>query len=208
MDCARARFLLYAHLDRDLSRLEAEALSRHLARCHPCAARGQSARGLANLLRSRLHPETAPPTLLRRLQAGPAAPLPRPRSPLWALAAAVGLLILPLAADVTVRRPSAPIASMGMVPSVGSVEPARVPDARRMTGVFVCFRCEARAESDLAPESHALHEPGFCAENGEAWRLMSRDSAAFGAASSGQTVTLEGVVFPQSGFLRAHRVGY
>jgi hypothetical protein len=37
---------------------------------------------------------------------------------------------------------------------------------------------------------------------------MSRDTAAFGAASNGQTVTLEGVVFPQSGFLRAHRVGY
>jgi hypothetical protein len=120
----------------------------------------------------------------------------------------VGLLILPLAADVTVRRPAAPIASMSMLPSASALEPVRAPNSRRMSGVFVCFRCEARAEAGLAPESHVLHEPGFCAENGEAWRLMSRDTAAFGAASNGQTVTLEGVVFPQSGFLRAHRVGY
>jgi hypothetical protein len=196
-------------MDRDLSRLEAEALSRHLARCTPCSARAESARGLASLLRFRLDRETAPQTLRRRLQLGPAAALPRPRSPLWALAAAVSLLILPLAADVTVRRPPAPLASMSMLPSMGAAEPVReAPRARRMSGVFVCFRCEARAEAGLPPESHALHEPGFCAENGEAWRLMSRDAKAFGATSNGQTVTLEGVVFPESGFMRAHRVGY
>ena len=60
MNCSKARFLLYAYLDRDLPRQDAEALQRHLASCGPCAARGQSARGLGKLLRTRLDYARAP----------------------------------------------------------------------------------------------------------------------------------------------------
>ena len=52
-----------------------------------------------------------------------------------------------------------------------------------------------------------MHELGFCADNGERWRLMTADRE-FASASVGQTVTVEGVAFPESGFLRASRVGY
>jgi hypothetical protein len=37
--------------------------------------------------------------------------------------------------------------------------------------------------------------------------MMTNDSA-FESASVGQAVTVEGVEFPESGFLRASRVGY
>ncbi|RPH38778.1 MAG: zf-HC2 domain-containing protein, partial [Planctomycetota bacterium] len=39
MNCARARFVIYAYLDREISSLEGEALSRHLGGCGACAAR-------------------------------------------------------------------------------------------------------------------------------------------------------------------------
>ena len=58
-----------------------------------------------------------------------------------------------------------------------------------------------------APRPEPSHDPGFCAENGEIWRLMTRDPH-FGEAPIGRTATLEGTAFPQSGFLRANRVGY
>jgi hypothetical protein len=73
-----------------------------------------------------------------------------------------------------------------------------------MTGTFVCLRCEAR--QNRGPEG-SIHELGFCADNGETWRIMTTDPALT-AASVGQTVTVEGVTFPESGFLRASRVGY
>ena len=52
-----------------------------------------------------------------------------------------------------------------------------------------------------------MHELGFCADNGEIWRLMTRD-ARYSDADLGRSATLEGTAFPQSGFLRASRVGY
>ena len=51
MNCPQARFLLYAHLDRELSRNDAKELARHLALCGPCAARADSARGLIGSMR-------------------------------------------------------------------------------------------------------------------------------------------------------------
>ena len=52
-----------------------------------------------------------------------------------------------------------------------------------------------------------VHELGFCADDGETFRVMTSD-ANFATASVGQAVTVEGVAFPESGFLRASRVGY
>jgi hypothetical protein len=37
---------------------------------------------------------------------------------------------------------------------------------------------------------------------------MTREPAGFGDAELGRAATLEGTAFPQSGFLRANRVGY
>ena len=76
-----------------------------------------------------------------------------------------------------------------------------------MSGTLVCLDCDARTEAGLCPLPHARHEDAFCADNGELWRLMSRDPG-FSQGSAGQTVTVEGVGFPRSGFLRASRVGY
>jgi hypothetical protein len=76
-----------------------------------------------------------------------------------------------------------------------------------LTGTLVCLQCENRHEAGLCPLPESQHEAGFCADNGEVWRLMARDPSAF-PSNVGQTVTVEGVAFPQSGFLRASRVGY
>ena len=86
MNCTQTRFLLYAHLDREVSSCEAEALSRHLAECGSCAARARSARGLANLLRSHMDRTPAPPGLVVRLRRGDPAQV-RPRLPAFAAAA-------------------------------------------------------------------------------------------------------------------------
>ncbi len=206
MDCASTRFLLYAYLDRDLSFCEADALSRHLAECAPCEARSRSARGLARLLHSRLDRTPAPARLRVRLQQG----LPRaarPRYPLYGTAAALLLLILPLVAD-SPGRSSAPASVL-----MSALEPAPLKPSsmklvsRRMSGTLICLQCEARLEAGLCPLPQTKHEPGLCADNGEVWRLMSPDPS-FTQASAGQTVTVEGIAFPQSGFLRASRVGY
>ena len=76
-----------------------------------------------------------------------------------------------------------------------------------MTGTFVCVQCEGRQDSGLCPIPENAHVPGFCADNGEIWRLMTRDPG-FREAPLGRAATLEGTAFPQSGFLRANRVGY
>src|SRR5512146_3569894 len=98
MNCVRARFLIYAYLDRELAHPEGEALSRHLADCRSCAARAASARGLAQLLHSRVDRTPAPPRLLARLHAAP-EPAVKPRYPVFATAAALLLMILPLVSD-------------------------------------------------------------------------------------------------------------
>lgn len=205
MNCAKARFLLYAYLDRDVSSPEAEALARHIAACSSCQARSRAARGLAKLLHSRMDRTPAPARLRVRLQQGP--PVPQ-RLPLLGFAAVVLFLIVPLSADQTPRPGAArsfaaasavsPMASLAAMPLV----------SRKMTGTLVCLTCEARIEAGLCPLPEQHHQAGLCADNGEVWRLMSRDSSSFAQASAGQTVTVEGIAFPESGFLRASRVGY
>lgn len=233
MNCAQARFLLYAYLDRDVSGLEADLLSRHLAECGGCSERARSARGLARVLRSRVERAPAPSRLRRRLHQGDVQA--RFRYPLAATAAVVLLLMVPLVADVS-TRPSAlsaadpadgttppgmrmrmgasrslPVAAtMSSLP--GGRTAAPVPAgmelvSRQMTGVLVCLECESRLEAGLCPLPESHHEAAFCADNGEVWRLMPRDPG-FTQRSAGQTLTVEGVGFPQSGFLRASRVGY
>jgi Putative zinc-finger len=206
MNCARARFLIYAYLDRELSPLEAENLSRHVGECGSCAARAASARGLARLLHSRLDRTPAPPRLRARLHGVPFEPVLRPRYPVIATAAALLVMLLPLVSDTAPR--SASMATAGLVaPATMAPGPRLV--SRRLTGTFVCLECEARSEVGLCPLSHAEHQTGFCAENGELWRLMSLDRGADSVqASLGRTVTVEGVAFPESGFMRVSRVGY
>ena len=204
MNCTKARFLLYAHLDREISSSEAEALSQHLSECGSCRVRARSARSLATLLRSRLDRAPAPARLVVRLKAG-APPEVRPRFPAFALAASLLLIILPVVADGPGTRPSlAPAIALS-----SAVSSAVKPDSQRvqLTGTLVCLQCETRHEAGLCPLPESQHEPGFCADNGEVWRLMSRDPA-FAQSGGGQTVTVEGVGFPRSGFLRASRVGY
>ena len=76
-----------------------------------------------------------------------------------------------------------------------------------LTGTLVCLQCDTRHEAGLCPLPETDHEPGFCADDGQVWRLMARDPS-FTQATLGQTVTVEGIEFPRSGFLRASRVGY
>jgi hypothetical protein len=207
MNCREARFLLYAHMDRELSRCDADALSRHLTSCAPCATRAESARGLARVLRSRLDRAPAPARLRSRLHSALTSNEPlRPRASSYFVAAAVLLMIVPLVADTPSHRTASA--------STGEVEKAAVSEtgrftlvSKRLTGTFVCVQCEGRQESGLCPIPEPSHVPGFCAENGEIWRLMTRDPY-FGDAPIGRTATLEGTAFPQSGFLRANRVGY
>jgi hypothetical protein len=134
-----------------------------------------------------------------------AAPVVPPRYPAFAAAAAILLMILPLVADESVRGVRSP-ASPVILASAQSSPSAQLV-SRRMTGTLVCLTCEARHEAGLCPLPDKHHEPALCAEDGQVWRLMARDPA-FAQANVGQTVTVEGVTFPQSGFLRASRVGY
>src|SRR5215831_908684 len=208
MDCAKARFLLYAYLDRDLSAPEADALSRHLSACPPCQARSRSARGLAQILRSRVDRAIAPHRLRLRLQQGEAAAV-RPRIPVFALAAVILVMILPLIADESGHSMGgavSPVALLSIADQPGSSVSAQ-PVSRRVTGTLVCLTCEEREEAGLCPLPHKSHEPAVCADDGQVWRLMSRDPS-FAQQASGQTVTIEGIAFPRSGFLRASRVGY
>jgi len=203
MNCARARFLLYAYLDRELPSAEGGALDRHVAFCAPCAARARSARGLSGLLHSRLRYDRAPQALLDRLRSGRLEPRMRMRYAPLGLAASILLLILPLVADQAPRG-----AVFSMVAPVAVAAPRGIlPVSRQMSGTFVCLQCEGRHEKETCPLTEPVHELGFCADNGETFRVMTTD-AAFASASVGQAVTVEGVAFPESGFLRASRVGY
>lgn len=207
MNCREARFLLYAYMDRELARLDAEALARHLGVCSPCASRAESARGLARILRSRLDRAPAPARLRSRLHNSIISNEPlRPRASSYFVAAAVLLMIVPLVADTPSSR-TASASSARPETAVASDAGRFTLVSKRMTGTFVCVQCEGRQESGLCPIPEPSHVPGFCAENGEIWRLMTRDPR-FGEAPIGRTATLEGTAFPQSGFLRANRVGY
>ncbi len=204
MNCSQARFLVYAYLGRDLPRQDAEALQRHLAACGPCAARGQSARGLGKLLRTRLDYARAPIDLRERLNARLTARVKPTYAPLG-IAASILLLILPLVSDQ--RGPRGAAMSLATV-AISAPGTRIVPVSRRMTGTFVCLQCEAGHTDAACPfEEKPVHELGFCADNGERWRLMTTDRE-FASASVGQTVTVEGVAFPESGFLQTSRVGY
>lgn len=206
MNCRKARFLLYAHLDRELSRTDADELSRHLSTCSPCAARAESARGLAKVLRSRMDRSPAPARLRSRLQNVAFLPEPtRPRSSSYLFAAALALLVVPLVTDDRVPAARAAAPEQLTVSAAGVAPLALV--SKRLTGTFVCVKCETRQEAGLCPIPDHKHVPGFCADNGEIWRLMTRESG-FGEATLGRTATLEGTAFPESGFLRANRVGY
>ena len=205
MDCPKARFLLYAYLDRELSGCEAEALARHLAECPSCEVRSRSARSLAQVLKSRLDRTTAPRRLRMRLQQS-AAPAVAPRSPAFAIAAAILVLLLPLVADQSARSVGNGVSPVALFPAIPSSAQAALT-TRRVTGTLVCLKCEARHEAGLCPLPEKEHEPALCADDGEVWRLMYRDPSVAQSAA-GQTVTVEGIAFPQSVFLRASRVGY
>ncbi len=135
----------------------------------------------------------------------------RPRFPALAVAAVLLVIILPVVADGPGARPTlAPaIALSSAVPDSPLPASSTRADSQRvlLTGTLVCLQCETRHEAGLCPLPESHHDPGFCADNGEVWRLMFRDPA-IAQASVGQTVTIEGVGFPRSGFLRASRVGY
>jgi len=206
MNCPQARFLLYAHMDRELTRCDAEALTRHLGVCAPCAIRAESARGLAKVLRSHLDRAPAPARLRSRLHSSITNQPMRPRVSSYLFATAVVLMIVPLVADT----PSSRTASASAASPASALASETTPFSlvsKRMTGTFVCVQCEGRQESGLCPIAEPAHVPGFCADNGEIWRLMTRDPG-FGEAPIGRTATLEGTAFPQSGFMRANRVGY
>ncbi len=205
MHCREARFLLYAHMDRELTRCDAEALSRHLAVCAPCATRADSARSLGKVLRSHLDRAPAPARLRSRLHSSLTSNQPmRPRA--YFVAAAVVLMIVPLVASTPSSRTASASAASPASALASETNPFSLV-SKRMTGTFVCIQCEGRQETGLCPIPEPSHVPGFCAENGEIWRLMSRHPD-FGDAPIGRTATLEGTAFPQSGYLRANRVGY
>jgi len=203
MDCVKARFLLYAYLDRELSPGEADALAKHLGECWRCETRAQAARELARVLRSRLDRATVPHRLRLRLQQV-TEPVVRPRYPAFAMTAVILLMILPVVTDESLRGGHG-LSRASLGPAGPSVKSSPLV-SRRVTGTLVCLHCEARHEAGLCPLPEAPHEPALCADDGEVWRLMARDPSY--APAAGQTVTVEGIAFPQSGFLRASRVGY
>jgi hypothetical protein len=134
----------------------------------------------------------------------------RPRTTSYFLAAAMTLLIVPLVADGPAPRRDAGEPDHFSEASHREGANEETPVAfvsKRVSGTFVCVRCEGRAEAGFSPVGERVHVPGFCAENGEIWRLMTRDPH-FGDSDLGRSATLEGTAFPQSGFLRANRVGY
>jgi len=198
MNCAHARFLLYAYADREMTSAEEAALERHIAHCAPCALRAHSARGLARVLRSRLNRAPVPNRLRLRIYNGahPSAPS---RTALAGLAGAILLLIVPLVADGVSGRPAA------IPQSESAVELALV--SRQMTGTLVCLECESRREAGFCETPEHVHETAFCSQDGQVWRLLNPPSG-FAQRSLGRTMTVEGVAFPQSGFLRASRAGY
>jgi hypothetical protein len=154
----------------------------------------------------------APPGLVVRLRRGD-PPQAHSRFPAFAAAAILVVIILPVVADGPGARPAvAPaIALSSAAPSSFAPATATASNSgsRRVlaTGTLVCLQCETRHEAGLCPLPESQHEPGFCADNGEVWQLMFRDPSS-APTSVGQTVTVEGVGFPRSGFLRASRVGY
>ncbi len=205
MNCTRARFLIYASAASEPTGWDKTALERHLGSCGPCASRARSARALAGLLRTRMPYDRAPARLLDRLADGRYQPRFRPRYAPIGIAASILLMILPLVADQAVPRGA--LMTMGAPVAVAGAAPI-VPVSRRVTGTFVCLQCEGSHDGRTCPANDpVVHELGFCADNGETFRIMTTDSA-FASASVGQAVTVEGVEFPESGFLRASRVGY
>jgi hypothetical protein len=205
MNCARARFLIYASPASEPSGWDKASLERHLAFCGPCASRARSARALSGLLRTRMRYDRAPARLLDRLADGRYQPRLRPRYAPIGIAASILVLILPLVADQAV--PHGAVMAMGAPVAVAGGR-AVVPVTRKMSGTFVCLQCEGSHDGATCPANDpVVHELGFCADNGETFRVMTNDSA-FATASVGQAVTVEGVEFPESGFLRASRVGY
>jgi hypothetical protein len=156
----------------------------------------------------------APPGLLVRLRRRD-PPQARPRFPAFAAAAILVVIILPVVADGPGARsavaPAIALSSAApssFAPASAAASPSNSGSRRVLaTGTLVCLKCETRHEAGLCPLPESHHEPGFCADNGEVWQLMFRDPS-IAQTSVGQTVTVEGVGFPRSGFLRASRVGY
>jgi hypothetical protein len=122
------------------------------------------------------------------------------------MAAAILVLVLPLVADDSARKAGGVVSPAGFLPAAPSTPSFKLV-SRRLTGTLICLQCEARHEAGLCPLPEKDHEPALCADDGEVWRLMARDPS-FAQSAGGQTVTVEGIAFPQSGFLRASRVGY
>jgi len=203
MNCVEARFLIYAYFDREMAPSEVTALDSHLAACGTCALRARSAHELARVLRSglRLHRFHAPDRLRLRVYNGTHSASPS-RLGLLGLAAAVVILIVPLVADGVPG---------GRGGSASDLQPALAPQAalvsRQMTGTIVCLHCESLRERGLESTPGHAQDPAFCTQDGEVWRLLG-SPRGFSQASMGQTMTVEGVAFPQSGFLRASRAGY
>ena len=209
MNCVEARFLIYAYFDREMAPTEEASLDSHLSACESCALRARSAQELARVLHSglRLHREQAPDRLRLRVYNGTHSASPS-RAALFGLAAAVVLLIVPIVADGNPARRGE---------SGAALQPAAAPPvalvSRKMTGTIVCLHCESLRERGLSQENEPrsatgpLLEPAFCTQEGEVWRLFPTPSG-YSRASLGQTMTVEGVAFPESGFLRASRAGY
>lgn len=210
MNCVEARFLIYAYFDREMAPAEEASLNSHLAACGSCDSRARSAHELARVMRSglRQNSQKAPERLRMRVYNGTHTPSPS-RGALFGLAAAVALLVVPLATDGNPARRS------GSAVDLERLQTARAALSpllsRKMTGTIVCLHCESLRERGL-PSAHEpakgpAHDPAFCTQDGEVWRLLDTPRG-YSQASMGQTMTVEGVAFPQSGFLRASRAGY
>jgi hypothetical protein len=133
----------------------------------------------------------------------------RPRaSSYYVFAATLALLVVPLVTDDRASSAGRSNAQAEQLNLPASEEPSFALVSKRMTGTFVCVQCEMRQEGGFDPNTGHTHIPGFCADNGEIWRLMTRNEPGLGDAELGRSATLEGTAFPQSGYLRANRVGY
>jgi anti-sigma factor (TIGR02949 family) len=199
MDCERARRLVHAFLDDELSPVESYEVAEHLERCSPCAAERVSAQRLRDLLHHCLRKELAPADLRRRISRV-GARRRRALSPSrLLLAAGLTLLVLPVVAD------------SGRVPFSKAGLLSDTPIVRRMHGHFFCLRCALdRLHPAAAPARASTkpppHVPAFQSDDGQVWILLNRDQLPTDAASKEAEVFVSGRYFVASHLVEAQRV--
>jgi anti-sigma factor (TIGR02949 family) len=199
MDCERARWLVHAFLDNELSQLESFEVSEHFERCPACAGERASAERLRDLLHRCLQKESAPIGLRRRLSRVGSNRRRGLSFTKLLIAAGLTLLVLPVVAD------------SGRVPFSKAGLLSDTPVVRRMHGHFFCLRCVLdHLHPASSPQRISVakppHVPAFQSDDGQVWILLNRDQLPTGLASNDGEVFVSGRYFVASHLVEAQRV--